>query len=176
MAEDDAHPTKCGTVGRDAGQEEIENLGSADEGSQSRPGMLMETGLPWLLRDTDIWIDTKAEAIVSTILTKWMDEIKAKTSKDPHWLQKPKDPPMRGLKCRNFVAVVDVMEAWLKNDRVDDKWHEYRKLAYELAIRGYDTPAMMDGCRVEEFSFVKGDKLQEGSCKEQFWRPARSGR
>ena len=94
------------------------------------PGKLMETGLPRLLRDTDMWSDTKAEAIVSTTLTRWMDEIKAKTCKDPDWLQKPKDPPMRGLKCRNFVAVVDVMEAWLKNDRVDDKWHEYRKLAY----------------------------------------------
>ena len=69
---------------------------------------------------------------------------------------------MRGLKCRNFVAVIDVMEAWLKNDRVDDKWHEYRKLAYELAIRGYDTPAMMDGCRVDEFSSVKIDTIAGG--------------
>ena len=91
-----------------------------------------------------------------------MDEIRAKTSKDPDWMQKLKDPPMRGLKCRNFVAVVDVMEAWLKNDIVDDKWQEYRKMAYELAIRGYDTPEMMDGCRVEEFSFVKGDTIAGG--------------
>ena len=34
------------------------------------PGMLMETGLPWLLRDDGIWIDTKAEATVSTHIDK----------------------------------------------------------------------------------------------------------
>ena len=44
------------------------------------PGMLMETGLPWLLRDDEIWTDTKAEATVSTLSTRWMDEIRAKTS------------------------------------------------------------------------------------------------
>ena len=94
------------------------------------PMMLMETGLPWLLRDEEIWKDTKAEAMVSTILTKWTDEIRSKTSKDPDWMRKPKDPPMRGLKCRQFVTVVDVMEEWLKNDRVDDRWQEYRRMAF----------------------------------------------
>ena len=91
------------------------------------PGMLMETGLPWLLRDEMIWLGTKAEATVSTVLTRWTDEIRAKTSKDPDWMTKPKNPPMRGLKCRQFVAVVDIMEEWLKNDRVDDKLQEYSK-------------------------------------------------
>jgi len=126
------------------------------------PELLMETGLPWLLREEDIWRGTKVEAVVQAVLKKWTDEVREKTSKEPDWQKKPKKPPMRGLTARLFIEVVERMEEWLKNDRLDDQWDGYRRLAYDLAIRGYDTPATLDACDVEDFAFVKEDGDAKG--------------
>ena len=44
-------------------------------------------------------------------------------------------------------------------DRTQDKWNEYSKLVFELAIRGLDTPAMLDGADVDDFSFTHKDAI-----------------
>ena len=62
---------------------------------------------------------------------------------------------MKGLKARNFVAVVDTVEEWLKAERGDDKWSEYRKIAFELVIKRFHAPSTLDGSDIEDFSFTE---------------------
>ena len=66
-------------------------------------------------------------------------------------------PPFRGLQVSSLMEVVDELESFLKGTRSRDIAPGYRLLAYDLALRNFDTPISLAGVKVEDCLFAKDE-------------------
>ena len=115
--------------------------------------VLAATGVTILFAEVQPWVAARVQARAELLKERWADTLRTATARGVSWEANTQDT-FRGLGHRNFMQVVDLLGSFLRVARLEDKTLQYRYLALQLALRGFDSPESLEGLETADIAEV----------------------